>query len=39
LSLSPRTLKRVAALSAEAVITVYPPLPVEKKTKPKAKKK
>jgi hypothetical protein len=39
LSLSPATLKRVAALSAEAVITVYPPMPPEKKSKPKSKKK
>jgi hypothetical protein len=37
LSLSPRTLKRVAALSAEAVITVYPPMPPETKTKSKKK--
>jgi hypothetical protein len=42
LSLSPKTLKRVAALDAEAVITVYPPRPPEpkaKKKKAKAKKK
>ena len=39
LSLSPETLKRVAALSAEAVITVYPPRPPETKAKPKSKKK
>lgn len=34
LSLSPATLKRVAALSAEVIITVYPSMPPE----PKAKK-
>jgi hypothetical protein len=41
LSLSPETLRRVAALSADAVITVYPPRPPESaaKAKPKAKKK
>jgi len=39
LSLSPETLKRVSALSAEAVITVYPPRAPEPKTKAKAKKK
>ena len=39
LSLSPRTLKRVAALSAEAVITVYPPMPAEAETKSKSKSK
>ena len=39
LSLSPQTLKRVAALSAEVVITVYPPMPPETKTEPKKKKK
>jgi hypothetical protein len=46
LSLSPATLKRVSALSAEVVITVYPPLPPETaakaapaKTKTKSKKK
>jgi hypothetical protein len=47
LSISPQTMKRVAALSAEIVITVYPvmaPEPKTKskpkaKTKPKAKKK
>jgi hypothetical protein len=39
LSLSPETLKRVAALSAEAVITVYPPRQPEAKSKPKATKK
>jgi hypothetical protein len=38
-SLSPETLKRVSALSAEAVITVYPPRPPETKTKSKKKKK
>ena|ERR1700683_670977 len=36
LSLSPETLKRVAALSADAVITVYPPMLPETKLKPKA---
>ena len=39
LSLSPQTLKRVSALSAEAVITVYPPMPPETQTKSKKKKK
>ena len=39
LSLSPETLKRISALSAEVVITVYPPRPPEAKTAPKAKKK
>jgi len=39
LSLSPATLKRIAALSAEVVITVYPPHPPEPKATPKAKKK
>ena len=39
LSLSPQILNRVAALSAEAVVTVYPPRPPEKKTKTKPKKK
>ena len=39
LSLSPQTLKRVAALSAEVVITVYPPMPPETQTKSKKKKK
>ncbi len=42
LSLSPAILKRISALSAEAVITVYPPRPPEPKIKtkaaPKAKK-
>ena len=37
LSMSPETLKRVAALSAEVVITVYPPMPPA--TKPAAKAK
>jgi hypothetical protein len=39
LSMTPETLKRVAALSAEVVITVYPPMTPEKKSKAKAKKK
>jgi len=39
LSLSPGTLKRVAALSAEVIITVYPPMPPESKAKPKKKTK
>ncbi len=41
LSLSPETLKRVAALSTEIVITVYPPMAPETKpaSKSKAKKK
>jgi hypothetical protein len=39
LSVSPATLKRVSDLSAEVVITVYPPRPFESKTKPKAKAK
>jgi hypothetical protein len=39
LSLSPQILKRVSALGAEAVITVYPPRPPEPKAAPKAKKK
>jgi len=34
LSVSPKTLKRVAALTAEVVITIYPPMAPE--TKPKA---
>jgi len=38
LSLSPATLKRVAALDAEVIITVYPPRPPEPKSKAKAKK-
>jgi hypothetical protein len=37
LSMSPRTLKRISALSAEVVITVYPPMPPEPKTKKKKK--
>ena len=39
LSMSPETLKRVSALSAEVVITVYPPMPPEKKAKAKSKAK
>jgi hypothetical protein len=39
LSLSPAILKRVSALSAEAVITVYPPRQPEPKSAPKAKSK
>jgi len=39
LSMSPVTLKRVSALSAEVVITVYPPMSSGTKSKPKAKKK
>jgi hypothetical protein len=39
LSLSPQTLKRVSALSAEAVITVYPAMPQETKAKSKTKSK
>ncbi len=39
LSLSPETLKRVAALSAEIVITVYPVMPAESKPATKSKKK
>jgi hypothetical protein len=39
LSLSPETLKRVAALSAEVVMTVYPPMIPDKKSKTKTKKK
>jgi len=39
LSLSPATLKRVSALSAEIVITVYPPMPPEPKAQPKSKAK
>jgi hypothetical protein len=39
LSLSPGTLKRVSALSVEVVITVYPTMPSEPKTKSKKKKK
>jgi hypothetical protein len=38
LSISPATMKRVAALSAEIVITVYPVIR-EQKSKPKATKK
>lgn len=40
LSLRPETLKRITALSAEILITVYPPRPqVAEKSKSKAKKK
>ena len=39
LSISPATLKRVSNLSAEVVITVYPPRSPKPKTKPKAKVK
>lgn len=39
LSLSPSTLKRITALSAEIVITVYPPRPTEAKPKAKSKAK
>ncbi len=39
LSLSPATLKRVSALLADLVITVYPPMPPETKTKTKPKAK
>jgi hypothetical protein len=38
LSLSPSILKRMSALAAEVVITVYPPRPPEPKVAPKAKK-
>jgi hypothetical protein len=39
LSLSPQILKRVSALDAEVVITVYPPRPAEPKAAAKAKTK
>jgi hypothetical protein len=39
LSLSPATLKRVAALDAEVIITVYPPMLPEPKSKAKSKPK
>ena len=39
LSISPKILKRVSDLSAEVVITVYPPRPPEPKAKAKTKAK